>query len=192
LCNVAACWLYWKINSRCTEPWTSKKLVIWLLCGFYNNIKINSKFYYKNLECAERVRSSSLKLLSAQKTCIQKMEGASCRGQSARGGAQCSKCGSIVTAHCCLSPSSFEPIMSLLTSLTAHQNGDIHMPTREDAYRDLVGEPAVKRSLWRPRLTYVNNRKTGLEEIGLGGIDRIYLAKDWDKWRALVFVEIKI
>jgi len=68
--------------------------------------------------------------ITAQKTCIHNMEGASFTGQGARGGAQCTKCGSIATNHSCPSPSSFEPIMSLLTSLTAHQNGDTHMPTR--------------------------------------------------------------
>jgi hypothetical protein len=45
--------------------------------------------------------------------------------------------------------------------------------TREkrNAYRIFVGKPEGKRSLGRPRYTWVNNIKMDLREIGWDGID---------------------
>jgi hypothetical protein len=38
----------------------------------------------------------------------------------------------------------------------------------------------------RPRRKWMNNVKSDLREIGLGGMDWIDLAQDRDQWRALV------
>jgi hypothetical protein len=46
--------------------------------------------------------------------------------------------------------------------------------------------PEGKRPLWRPRYRWMDNIKMGLLELGWGGVDWIGLARDRDKWRALV------
>jgi hypothetical protein len=43
-----------------------------------------------------------------------------------------------------------------------------------------------KRPLGRPRRRWVDNIKMDLREVGWDGRDRIDLAQDWDRWRALV------
>jgi len=53
-------------------------------------------------------------------------------------------------------------------------------------YRVLVGKPEGKRPLGRPRRRWEDNIKTDLEEVGCGGMDWIDLARDKDRWRALV------
>jgi hypothetical protein len=55
------------------------------------------------------------------------------------------------------------------------------MGEKRNAYQVLVG----KRPLGRPRHRWVDIRMD-LGEIGWGGVDWIGLAKDMDKWRALV------
>jgi hypothetical protein len=57
---------------------------------------------------------------------------------------------------------------------------------KRNAYRLLVGKPEGKRPLGRPRHRWLDNIKMDLLEIGWGGVDRIGLAQDRDKWRALV------
>jgi hypothetical protein len=52
--------------------------------------------------------------------------------------------------------------------------------------RMLVGNPEEKRPLGRPRRRWEINIKTGIREIGFGGMDWIDLTQDRDKWRALV------
>jgi hypothetical protein len=49
-----------------------------------------------------------------------------------------------------------------------------------------VGKPAGRRSLGRPRHRWVDKIKMDLLEIAWGGVDRIGLAQDRDRWRALV------
>jgi hypothetical protein len=57
---------------------------------------------------------------------------------------------------------------------------------KRNAYRILVGMPAGKRPLGRPRRRWVNNIKMDLKEIGWNGMDWIDLAQDMKKWRSLV------
>jgi hypothetical protein len=59
------------------------------------------------------------------------------------------------------------------------------MGEKRNAYRLLVGKPEGKRPLGRPR-PWMDNIKMDFLEIGWGGVDWIDLAKDRDKWRALV------
>jgi hypothetical protein len=54
------------------------------------------------------------------------------------------------------------------------------------AYKILVGKSEGNRPFRRPRRRWENNVKMDLREIGLEGIDWIYLAQDKDRWRALV------
>ena len=53
-------------------------------------------------------------------------------------------------------------------------------------YRILVGKPEGKRPLGRPRRRWEDNIKTGLQEVGCGGVDWIELAQDRERWRPLV------
>jgi hypothetical protein len=59
-------------------------------------------------------------------------------------------------------------------------------------YRVLVGMPEGKRPLGRPRGRWENNVRTDLQEVGCGGMDRIDLAQDRDRWRALVSAVINL
>jgi hypothetical protein len=49
-----------------------------------------------------------------------------------------------------------------------------------------VGKPEGKRPLGRPRCRWVDNIEMDLSEICWGGVDWIGLARNRDKWRALV------
>jgi hypothetical protein len=60
------------------------------------------------------------------------------------------------------------------------------MGEKRNAYRLLVGKPEGKRPLGRPRRRWVDNIKTDLGDVGWGDVDWIGLAKDRDRWRALV------
>jgi len=60
------------------------------------------------------------------------------------------------------------------------------MGKRRGVYRVLVGKPAEKRLLGRPRRRWEDNIKIVLQEVGCGSIDWIELAQDRDWWRALV------
>jgi hypothetical protein len=53
---------------------------------------------------------------------------------------------------------------------------------KRNAYRLLEG----KRPLGRPRRRWVDNIRMNLEELGWGDVDWIGLAKDRNRWRALV------
>jgi hypothetical protein len=53
-------------------------------------------------------------------------------------------------------------------------------------YRALVGNPEGKRQLGRSRHRWEDNIKMDLQEVGCGGVDWIELAKDRDRWRALM------
>jgi hypothetical protein len=60
------------------------------------------------------------------------------------------------------------------------------MGEKRNVYRLLVGKPEGRRPLGRPRRRWMDNIKTDLLEIGLGGVDWIGLAQDRYRRRALV------
>jgi hypothetical protein len=60
------------------------------------------------------------------------------------------------------------------------------MGEKGNVYRLLVGKPDGKRPLGRPRRGWIDNIKMDLLEIGLNVVDRIGLAQDRYRWRALV------
>jgi hypothetical protein len=49
-----------------------------------------------------------------------------------------------------------------------------------------VGKPEGRRPLGRPRRTWVDNVRMDLVEVGWDDVDWIGLARDRDRWRALV------
>jgi hypothetical protein len=57
---------------------------------------------------------------------------------------------------------------------------------KRNAYRLLVGKPEGNRPLGRQRRRWVDNIKRDLIQMGWGDVDWIGLAKDMNKWRALV------
>jgi hypothetical protein len=57
------------------------------------------------------------------------------------------------------------------------------MGEKRNAYRLLVGKPEGKRPLGRPRHGWVDNIRM---DLGRGDVDWIGLAKDRNRWRALV------
>jgi hypothetical protein len=60
------------------------------------------------------------------------------------------------------------------------------MGEKRNMYRLLVGKPEGKRPLGRPRRRWIDNSKMDLLEKGLNVVDRIGLAQDRYRWRALV------
>jgi hypothetical protein len=61
------------------------------------------------------------------------------------------------------------------------------MMEKRNAYRLLVEKPERKRPLGRPRDRFVENIRMVLGEVGWGDVDWIGLAKDRNRWRALVY-----
>jgi hypothetical protein len=60
------------------------------------------------------------------------------------------------------------------------------MGEKRNAYRLLVGKPEGKRPLGRSRRRWVNNIRMDLGEVGCDDVGWIGLAKDRNRWRALV------
>jgi predicted small integral membrane protein len=60
------------------------------------------------------------------------------------------------------------------------------MGEKRNAYRLLVGEPEGKRPLGRPGRRLVDNIRMDLGEVGWVDLNWIGLAKDRNRWRALV------
>jgi hypothetical protein len=60
------------------------------------------------------------------------------------------------------------------------------MGEKRNAYRLFVGKPEGKRSLGRQRRRWVDNIRMDLGEVGWGDVGWIGLAKDRNRWRALV------
>jgi hypothetical protein len=67
-----------------------------------------------------------------------------------------------------------------------------HMGERRGVYRVLVGKPEGRRPLGRPSLRWEDNSKMDVQEVGCGGMNRIELAQDRDRWRALVNVVMNL
>jgi hypothetical protein len=67
------------------------------------------------------------------------------------------------------------------------------MGEKRNTYRLLVGKPEGKRPLGRPRCRWVDNIRIDLGEVGgWGDVDRIGLAKDRNRWTALVNSVLKL
>jgi predicted small integral membrane protein len=60
------------------------------------------------------------------------------------------------------------------------------MGEKRNACRLLVGKPEGKRSLGRPRRTWVDNIRMDLLDLGWDDVDWIGLVQDKNTWRALV------
>jgi hypothetical protein len=60
------------------------------------------------------------------------------------------------------------------------------MGEERNVYRVLMGKPEGKRPFGRPRCRWEDGIRMDLREIGWGRVDRIQLARDRDRWRALV------
>jgi hypothetical protein len=60
------------------------------------------------------------------------------------------------------------------------------MGEKRNAYRLLVGKPEGERPLGRPRRRWVDIIRLDLGEVGWGDVDWIGLAKDRNRWRAVV------
>jgi hypothetical protein len=60
------------------------------------------------------------------------------------------------------------------------------MGEKRNVYRLLVRKPEGKRPLERPRRRWIDNIEMDLLEIGVSAVDRIGLAQDRYRWRALV------
>jgi hypothetical protein len=60
------------------------------------------------------------------------------------------------------------------------------MSEKRNAYSLLVGKPEGRRPLGRSRRRWLDNIMMKLVEVGWGDVDRIGLARDRDRWRALV------
>jgi hypothetical protein len=56
----------------------------------------------------------------------------------------------------------------------------------KSAYKILVGKPEGKIPLGKPRSRRDDNIKINLKGTGWEGVDRIHVAQERDRWRALV------
>jgi hypothetical protein len=57
---------------------------------------------------------------------------------------------------------------------------------RRNTYNILVGKPARKRELGRPRHRWEYNIRMDFGEIGWEGMDWMHLSQDRDQWQALM------
>jgi hypothetical protein len=81
------------------------------------------------------------------------------------------------------SPSLIRIIKSRRMRWTGHV---ARMREKRNAYRLLVGKLKGRRRLGRPRRRWMDNIRMNLGEVGWGDVDWIGLAKDRNRWRALV------
>jgi hypothetical protein len=78
-------------------------------------------------------------------------------------------------------------IIRIIKSRRMRWSGHVaRMGEKKNAYRLLVGKPEGKRTLGRPRRRWVNNITMVLGEVGWGDVDWIGLAKDRNRWSAVV------
>jgi hypothetical protein len=61
-----------------------------------------------------------------------------------------------------------------------------HMGNGRGVYRVLAGRAKGKRPLGRPRNRWEDNIKMGLREMGIDGVNWIWLAQDRVQWQAFV------
>jgi hypothetical protein len=66
------------------------------------------------------------------------------------------------------------------------------MGEKRNAYKLLVEKPEGKRPLGRRRRGWVDNIRMDLGEVGWSDVDWIGLAKDRNRWRALVNSVLKL
>jgi hypothetical protein len=66
------------------------------------------------------------------------------------------------------------------------------MGEERKVYKVLVGKPEGKRPLGRQRRRWEDWIRMDLRETGLGCVDRIRLAQDRDRWRAVVSAVMNI
>jgi hypothetical protein len=83
----------------------------------------------------------------------------------------------------CSSPSIIRIIKSRRMSWAGHV---AHMGEKRNAYKLLVGKPAGRRPLGRPRRRWVDNIRMDLGQVGWDDVDWIGLAQDRNRWRAVV------
>jgi hypothetical protein len=82
---------------------------------------------------------------------------------------------------------SFSSIIRIIKSRRMRWTGHVErMGEKRNAYRLLVGKAEGKRPLGRPRRRWVDNIRMDLGEVGWGDVDWIGLAKDRNRWRAVV------
>jgi hypothetical protein len=81
------------------------------------------------------------------------------------------------------SPSIIRIIKSWRMRLVGHV---ARMGEKRNTYRLLVGKPEGNRPLERPRRRWVDNIRMDHGKVGWGDVDWIGLAKDRNRWRALV------
>jgi hypothetical protein len=78
-------------------------------------------------------------------------------------------------------------VIGMIKSRTMRWEGHVaRMGEKRNAYRLVVGKPEGQRPLGRPRRRWVDNIRMDLGEVGWGDVDWIGLAKDGNRWRALV------
>jgi hypothetical protein len=78
-------------------------------------------------------------------------------------------------------------IIRIIKSKRMRWSGHVaRMGEKRNAYRLLVGKPEGKRPLGRPRHRWVDNIRVDFGEVGWGDVVWIGLAKDRNRWRALV------
>jgi hypothetical protein len=70
--------------------------------------------------------------------------------------------------------------------------GHVARVARRGAYRVSVEKPEGRRPLGIPRRRWEDIIKMDLREVGCEGADRIDLAQDRDRWRALVYTVINL
>jgi len=64
----------------------------------------------------------------------------------------------------------------------------VYMQDSKGSYKFLVGRPDRKKSLGKPWHKWQDDIKICLQEVGWGGVDRVDLAQDRKRYRALVNV----
>jgi hypothetical protein len=82
---------------------------------------------------------------------------------------------------------SLQSVMRMIKSRRMRLAGHVkRMGAKKNAYKLLSGKPEGKRLLGRPRLSWVDNIRMDLGEVGWGSVDWLGLAQDRNRWRAFV------